>query len=58
MQCESYTAAGADNRTKEPNSREKPEPLDAEVGPMGLAASTVLGTIENISSEANGCSYR
>ncbi len=60
MQPESHThsANGTDYGTKEPKSREKPRPLDAEVGPMGLAASTVLGTSEIRSSEAKGSSYR
>jgi hypothetical protein len=60
MQRESHThsAAGTDYGTKEPKSRERPRPLDAEVGPMGLEASTVLGTSEIRSSEANRCSYR
>jgi hypothetical protein len=64
MQRESHGAAQAGTDystvgTKEPKSRNKPRPLDAEVGPMGLAASTVLGTSENRPpSEAKVCSYR
>ncbi len=46
MQRESLCAAGTDYGTKEPKNRKNPWPLDAEVGPMGLAASTVLGMSE------------
>jgi hypothetical protein len=55
MQRESHNAASTNKGTKEPKSRKKPRPLDAEVGPMGLAASTLLGQSENTSTEAIVC---